>query len=165
MALYIGNTKVKMNVNGMRVKVHKIINLVKNSLNLPNGTDIYNGVGYQDEMRWSSSGGAETTNAYGRLSGWMPAKKHKKYTIRGFGVNRTQSRYVDGLYIVKHYTDGTIVTTPTGSKTGSTFTVDLVNDVVSFKLTDTNIDYFRISGFYLTDDGTIINPPLIMVEE
>lgn len=165
MALYIGNTKVKMNVNGMRVKVHKIINLVRNSLNLPNGTDIYNGVGYQDEMRWSSSGGAETTNAYGRLSGWMPAKKHKKYTVRGFGVNRTQSRYVDGLYIVKHYTDGTIVTTSTGSKTGSTFTVDLVNDVVSFKLTDTNIDYFRVSGFYLTDDGTIINPPLIMVEE
>jgi hypothetical protein len=51
MALYIGNTKVKMNVNGMRVKVHKIINLVRNSLNLPNGTGIYNGVGYQDKMR------------------------------------------------------------------------------------------------------------------
>lgn len=164
MTLYIGNQKVKLHLGKNKVCLNKIINLVWGAMSSPGGSTIYNSVGYQDQMRWTASGKAETTNAYGRLSGWIPAKKHKKYTVRGFGVNRTQSRYVDGLYIVKHYTDGTIVTTSTGSKTGSTFTVDLINDVVSFKLTDTNIDYFRVSGFYITDDGIVINPPLIMVE-
>jgi hypothetical protein len=38
------------------------------------------------------------------------------------------------------------------------------NDVVSFQLTDTNVDYFRVSGYYVRDDGSIINPPLIMIK-
>ena len=165
MALYIGNQKVKLHAGKKLVCLHKIINLVWGAAASPGSTTVYNTVGYQDQMRWSSSGGAETTNAYGRLSGWIPAKKQKKYIVRGFGVNRTKDGYVNGLYIVKHYTDGTIKTVATGRTTTSTYTIDIVNDVISFKLTETNIDYFRISGYYVIDDGSIINPPLIMVED
>jgi len=128
-------------INGIQVWKSGYKNLIETATTDPGGTEIYNGTGYRDGYRWSSSGGKETTYTSGRLSGWIPFTAGATYRFRNF--NMTIPGYVDGGYIVK-YNNGTITTKLMGKDNAD---YDATTDTFTWSENSTGIQYFRISAY------------------
>lgn len=148
-----------MSINGNVVweKPAAYKNLVLTSTTDPGGTAIYNGVGYMDKMRWSSSGGAAVSaNNQGRLTGWIPYKKGAVLRLKNFGLNNGNG-YVSGCYIVMYHSNGTMSTSQTGWQSEDAFTGTLSN---------TTALYFRISGYMIDANKTpLTDPPIVTLDE
>lgn len=111
----------------------------------PGGTELFNGKGYCDDMRWSSSSAKVSSQAGGRVSGWMPFEKGATLRIKNFGMTKTG--YVGGAYIVYYGSDGKITTTTIGVQSEDSYTTTLSSSA--------NYLYFRISG-YSVDETPIV---------
>ena len=126
-------------------------NLVETAADTPGGTEIYNGTGFRDGYRWSSSGKTETGDPAGRISGWIPFVSGATYRIKNFYISKS-SGYVAGGYIVGYYDNGTVTTTTIGRNNAN---YDAVTDTFTWTDSSTNLRYFRISA-YKCDDEPII---------
>lgn len=125
--------------------------LIPTATSTPGGTEIYNGTGYQDGYRWSSSAKTETAYTTGRISGWIPFVSGATYRIRNFYMSTT-SGYVDGGYLVLYADDGTISAKIIG-RTNENY--DSATDTFVWCEENSTCKYFRISA-YKGDDAPII---------
>lgn len=133
-------------------------NLVLKSTTDPGGTALYNGTGWQDGMRWSSSGGKVSSQPGGRLTGWMPFKPGATIRIKNFGL--TRSGYVGGCYFVWYKSNGTTSTVSPGVQSVDEYTRTAPND--------SSIRYFRISAFCYSDANNtnpVPTPPIVTIDE
>lgn len=111
----------------------------------PGGTELFSGKGYCDDMRWSSSSAKVSSQAGGRVSGWIPFEKGATLRIKNFGMTKTG--YVSGAYIVYYGSDGKITTATIGVQSEDSYTTTLSSSA--------NYLYFRISG-YSVDETPIV---------
>lgn len=106
---------------------------------------IYNGVGYRDGYRWSSSSGGETSYTNGRISGWLPYEYGATYRFENFYL---QAGYVSGAYVIYKKTDGSILVQSTGYDIPvNNYILDIANDTCMFMATLNDVEYFRVSGY------------------
>lgn len=134
----------------------KYTNLALTGTTDPGGTALYDGIGYYDGMRWSSSGKKASAANEGRLSGWIPYKSGAVLRLKNFGMNRTTG-YVAGGYIVYYHSDGTTSTKTIGRQTEDAYTTTLA--------TSSTYTYFRISGFCNYSSTQPIGTPIITLDE
>lgn len=133
-------------------------NLVLKSTTDPGGTALYNGTGWNDDMRWSSSGGKPSSQPDGRLTGWMPFKPGATIRIKNFGLTRED--YVGGCYFVWYKSNGTTSTVSPGKQSVDEYTYTAPND--------SSILYFRISAFSFSDSSNtkpVPTPPIVTIDE
>lgn len=165
---------IKRKSDGLILWIAKYLNIIPKATTTPGGAEIYNGIGYKDGTRWSSSGGALVVGSGNeRVTGWMKHEAGKTYRAKCFGLST--GGYVDGAYIVFAKADGsTIHTVTTGTNTSNkqhttTSHVDLTQDLLTFVNTDTNAKYFRISGYCAatpsTVNSTYVGDPIITCDE
>jgi hypothetical protein len=128
-------------------------NLIEVAMEEPNGTTLYNGVGYQDGYRWSSSSKAPAKESTGRLTGWIPYKLGATLRIKNFGL--TNNGYVAGGYIVQRAADGSTTTLTIGKQS---------KDFYSTTLNTSGATHFRISGFGTGQDASI-GAPIVTINE
>lgn len=160
-SLFINNAEVtQLLLNGIAIwgdGLISITNLILTATTEPGGAEIFNGTGYVDGARWSSSGGAvKYDNANARISGWMPYTPNAVCRIQGF--NASQNGYVANFYMVGCKADGSIVTKT--FKVGTTAEYDATNDIATFTTPNEAYKYFRISAYV----GSI-NPVVTINEE
>lgn len=142
---------IKRKSDGLILWVAKYLNIISKATTTTGGTEIYNGIGYKEGDRWSSSGGTVVEgNKDHRVSGWMMHEAGKTYRVKYFGLG--VSGYVSGVYIVFANANGSIIhTIATGEASSeqytTTYRVDLTQDLLTFVNTDTSAEYFRISGY------------------
>lgn len=129
-------------------------NLVETSTEEPGGTAIYNGSGYSDEYRWSSSKKAPDKQTYGRLTGWIDYKQGATLRLKNFGL--TYAAYVNGGYIVLSYSDGSTGTIIIGTQT---------TDEYSTVLNTSGVTHFRISGYGKGQSPSIGTPIITLNQE
>lgn len=118
-------------------------NLISTATATPGGTEIYNGVGYKDGYRWSSSAKTETAYASGRISGWIPFVSGGTYRIKNFYMS-TSSGYVDGGYLILYGDNGTITTKIIGRFNEN---YDAATDTYVWREMNSGWKYFRISAY------------------
>lgn len=149
--LSIGGAELKqLFINGVQVWKSGYRNLVEIATTEPGGTEIYNGTGYKDDYRWSSSGKTEVATDAGRITGWIPFTPGATYRIKNFYISKP-SGYVSGGYIAR-YNNGTITTIVIGRNNAD---YDAATDTFTWTETSTSIQYFRISA-YKCDEQPII---------
>lgn len=115
--------------------------------------NIYNSTGYQDGMRWSQSGGKETSLDGGRITGWMPYTSGATYRIK----NIYGTGYCAGYYFIVMSSDGTI-TVYSHESTNTNATYDATTATATAIPTHTGVK-FRISGYKYDE------PPIITCNE
>jgi hypothetical protein len=130
-------------------------NLIKVAMEEPDGTALYNGVGYQDGYRWSSSKKGPDQYSSARLTGWIPYKLGATLRIKNFGLTAA-SGYVAGGYIVQRAADGSTTTVTIGKQT---------EDFYSTTLNTSSATHFRISGYGTGQDASIGAPIITLNEE
>lgn len=148
----------RIEANGVLLWKSGYTNLVLTSTTDPGGTAIYNGTGWYDGMRWSSSGGKASSQPGGRLTGWMPFKPGATIRIKNFGL--TRSGYVGGCYFVWYKSNGTTSTVSPGNQSVDEYTYTAPND--------SSIRYFRISAFSHYDEKnsqSVPTPPIVTIDE
>lgn len=107
--------------------------------------EIYNGTGYKDGVRWSSSGGGEVSYPNGRISGWIPCEPGMTYRFKNFYM---EAGYVSGAYVVYKKADGSIAVQATGlSQPAPGYGVDASADTCTFITNVLGTKYFRVSGY------------------
>lgn len=149
--LSIGGVELKqLFISGVQVWKSGYKNLIETATTDPGGTEIYNGIGYKDGYRWSSSSNAESQYSTARMSGWIQFTSGATYRIKNFYISRP-SGYVSGGYVVK-YNNGDITTTMIGRDHSS---YDAETDTFEWTEINSNIQYFRISA-YKCDEIPII---------
>lgn len=126
-------------------------NLIPLATTTPGGTEIYNGIGYLDGYRWSSSSKAETEYSSARISGWIPFEPGATYRIKYFYMSRTGG-YVQGGYLV--FCDDTgIFSTQTIGRNNPNY--DAATDTLVWSDSNSKYQYFRISA-YKCEEAPII---------
>ena len=115
--------------------------------------NIYNSTGYKDGMRWSQSGGKETSLDGGRITGWMPYTSGATYRIK----NIYGTGYCAGYYFIVMSSDGTI-TVYSHESTNTHATYDATTATATAIPTHTGVK-FRISGYKYDD------PPIVTCNE
>lgn len=126
-------------------------NLIPTATATPGGAEVYNGTGYKDGYRWSSSAKAESAHSEGRISGWIPFVSGAVFRIKNFHIS-TPSGYVSGGYLIIYTDDGTISTKTIGRDNAD---YDSATDTFVWCEVDSTWKYFRISA-YKCDDAPII---------
>lgn len=130
-------------------------NLISAATTTPGGTEIYNGTGYKDGYRWSSSSKTETEYSSGRISGWIPYVSGATYRIKNFYMSKT-SGYVNGCYLIIYSKNGTISSRTTGRDNEN---YDVATDTLVWQEENTSCQYFRISAY------TCSEAPIITMNE
>ena len=149
----------RIEANGVLLWKSGYTNLVLTSTTDPGGTTIYNGTGWYDGMRWSSSGGKPSSQPDGRLTGWMPFKPGATIRLKNFGMTRGTG-YVGGCYFIWYKSNGTISVDNPGWQSVDEYTRTAPND--------SSILYFRISAFCYSDSGNtkpVPTPPIVTIDE
>lgn len=118
-------------------------NLIPAATATPDGTEIYNGLGYKDGYRWSSSAKAETAHEKGRISGWIPFVSGATYRIKHFYISTT-SGYADGGYLVFCDKFGN-VTAAVIERANPNY--DATTDTLVWSEENASRMYFRISAY------------------
>lgn len=148
--LSIGGAELKqLFLDGIQVWRLGYQNLIGTATTEPGGSEIYNGIGYNDNCRWSSSAKAEVAAKEGRVTGWIPFVPGATYRIKNFYMSK--NGYVDRGYIIS-YNDGTITTKAIGS---NHVDYDATTDTFTWREVGTGVQYFRISA-YNGDEEPII---------
>lgn len=159
-----GNIKKKYVLNDGYIYSYELLssenvplytNLVNFSTIAPDSTEIYNGVGYKDGYRWSSSGKTETATGEGRITGWIPFKSNATLRIENFGLSRNTG-YVMGAYIVYRTNTNSYTTVQTGFQSTDSYTMTFPNN--------SNYTHFRISGYGINVIPSL-KPPIVTIDE
>ena len=136
------------------VKVSAYTNLVPTSIDASG--NIYNGTGYKEKTRLSSSGSEKTSDYYVAF-GYMPVKGGDTIRFKGKGTDGTDVIWYDpsetGSYICVYDADFNFLYAglPNGSYSTNSFvkSMRLENAVSVIELKDVaNIAYFRMSVFH-----------------
>lgn len=126
-------------------------NLVPTATATPDGTEIYNGTGYKNGYRWSSSAKTETAHEKGRISGWIPFVSGATYRMKHFYISTT-SGYADGGYLIFWDKFGNLTAEVIG-RTNQQY--DAETDTFVWSAENTNRRYFRISAYKGSEDPIV----------
>lgn len=110
----------------------------------PGGSEIYNGIGYKPDTRWSSSVGAPSSAPGMFLTGWIPISAGSTFYLYDFDFQGSYSSYV--IYFKSD--DSVISYNITSTEPDS-------NGVFSFLINDSSIEYFRITCGSITENSII----------
>lgn len=128
-------------------------NLVDSSTD-DNGV-IYNGKGYRDNYRWSSSGNEVAAYTGARLTGWMPYNNGATYRLKNFNMivgSTGDNNYVPYGYLVGKASDGTTSTlTLTAPEIG--FEYDENTDMGTFKYVTADANGNAVAKFTNVKDS------------
>lgn len=121
-----------------------IVNWLPLATTDPGGTEIYNGKGWQEGMRWSSSSNAPSAITTMFLTGWIPVEYLDTVYFYDFSFSGSNS-----TYFVTFSSDSSYDTVTLNSYSADE------NGVFSFDVTQTDAEYFRVSAYYISDDSVI----------
>lgn len=125
-----------------------------NTTEKPDKSLLYNGVGYLDGWRWSSSSKGPNETTEGRLTGWIKYVQGGTLRLKNFGLTMSVG-YVAGGYIVQYHNDGSTTIATIGRQTVDEFT---------YTMNATGVTHFRISAY---GSGSSVSPgaPIVTINE
>lgn len=181
MALYLGGVKVKINLDNIICKLHipttvsaSMKNWVKYSTE-SDGTTIYNGgLGYKDGYR-VRSGGAEATNDYSTVTGYIPAKAGDVIRIGGANfagtttsnaINVSDASFTNIGQVVGNVSTGYGIFASTYSSYGYASVVEESTGIFKWVVPpDSSIAYIRVTAETYSDGSAHGENLIVTVNE